>query len=96
MGVDIEKERCNIFLGGKILSKIRKPKISDIISYTILRSKYGDTIQVAIVLGWIDEESLHVWTIPEKEIRKIKSSSILRIITQDEIKQAIASVKNRK
>jgi hypothetical protein len=88
-----------MFLEGKILFEIRKPKIRDVISYTVFRSKYGDTRQVAIVLGWIDEESLRIWMIPEKEIRKIKWSPTLpnlRIITQDEIQQAISSVQNRK
>ena len=92
MGVDAEKERCNIFLGGKILWEIIKPESRDIISYPVLRSEYGTTIQVAIVLDWIDAETLNVLTIPENEIRKIKSSSILRIITQDDIKKAISSV----
>ena len=88
-----------MFLGGKRLSKIRKPNPPDIISYTILRSKYGDTVQVATVLDWIDEESLYILTIPGKKIEKIKWNPHLpnlRIITQDEIKKAISFVRNRK
>jgi hypothetical protein len=93
--IDIEKERYNMFLGGKRLSKIRKPNPPDIISYTVFRSEYGDTTKVAIVLGWTGEECLRILTIPGKKIEKIKWNPHLpnlRIITQDEIKKAISSV----
>ena len=94
--IDTEKERCNIFLGGKILFEIIKPESRDIISYPVQRSEYGTTVQLAIVLSWADEESLHVLKIPEQEISKIKSSLILKIITQGDIKKAISSVQNKK
>jgi len=77
------------------LFEIRKPESLDIISYSVLRSKYGDTVQVAIVLDSLDDESLYILTIPRKEIRKIKWSPKLpnlKIITQAEIKEAVSSV----
>ncbi len=76
--------------------EIRKPESTDIVSYPILKEKYGTTLQVAMVIDWTDEETLRVLTFPEKEIRKIKSSSIIRIITQAEIKEAIRSIQNKK
>ena len=95
MGVDAEKERYNIFLGSKILAEIRKPESTDIVSYPILREKYGTTVQVAIVIDWVDEENLRVLTLPEKEIRKIKCELVISIITQNEIKGIINSAKNK-
>ena len=84
-----------MFLGGKILFEIRKPESTDIVSYTILREKYGTTVQVARVIDWVDEENLRVLTFPEKEIRKIKCELVISIITQNEIKGIISSAKNK-
>jgi hypothetical protein len=81
-----------MFLGGKILWEIIKPESTDIVSYPVLKEKYGTTVQVAMVIDWIDEETLRVLTFPEKEIRRVKSSLILRIIKQDEIKGIISSI----
>lgn len=78
------------------MAEIVTAKSTDIVSYSILREKYGTIIEVAMVIDWVDEETLRVLTLPGKEFRKIKASSILQILTQDEIKQAIASAKNKK
>lgn len=76
--------------------EIIKPEVRNIISYPVQRAEYGTTVQLAIVLGWADEESLHIWKIPEQEISKIKASLVLKIITQNDIKKAISSVQNKK
>ena len=94
--IDIEKEKPYILIGGDILVEIIKPEIRDIVSYPVQRSQYGTTVQVARVIDWVDEETLRVLAIPELEIRKIKSSLVLKIISQDDIKKAISSVQNKK